>query len=163
MTDEDSPGSTLDEWNRAEISWQKRLAYLEEVAEQFWPGTDWETKEFRTAIVWQQFSRELDWEAFKEMEPAHEPAPIGPDDLIDAFTIPGISSLGPEAVGFGDHLRAELKRQGSDLDSFCDAMKPAKEEIPWDEVYPKKRLDPKQKARWLRQRRLLGKKYKWNS
>jgi hypothetical protein len=108
---------------------------LEKLADQFWPGKETAATLLRTTIVWNQINESVDWDFIQEMEPNHEPIPTTEDDVEDICTANLEPHLGPGPHGLGDSLRAELRRQGTDLETLFLCQKKDKEEIPWDEIY----------------------------
>lgn len=114
----------------------RRLDELEELAEQFWPGKDDDARALRCRMVWHQFEAEIDWDNVEETEPLRERCEFNEYDIAEMCTVHLQPALGIESEGYGDNLRAELKRQGRTLEELELSLKRVRENIPWEEFQP---------------------------
>jgi hypothetical protein len=143
----------------AERRVDKWIEELEKLADQFWPGKDVASSLMRTSVVWNQINESVDWDFIQEMEPDREPFPTTADAVEELCTADLEPHLGPGPHGLGDSLRAELRRQGTDLETLFMRQKTYSEAIPWDVMYPASR---KTNAEKLELKYLMRGQYSWN-
>jgi len=115
---------------------ERRIEELEKLAEQFWPGRELEARNLRAYNVWAQINEETDWDQVEFCPPERDPIDSTPEAIVNLCTSDLEPSIGMSATGFGDHLRAELRRHGTDLEALFIRNASNYEEIPWEDLTP---------------------------
>lgn len=115
---------------------QQHIEELEKLADQIWPGKDMETRNVRAYNVWAQINEKTDWEEVALHPFDHDPAETMPEDVADICMADLEPCIGVTSTGFGDHLREELRRQGSNLETLFMLNTPDLETVPWEELTP---------------------------